>query len=152
MEENLNPVYKDKANGQHRELSYSYQDGGNYEKTVGFHGEADRVILQQAWDLFNERIEDARQRVISGKVSPVVYYMEKNLLDPLNLSMMAGIAVWRVKWHFRPGVFKRLPNKILQKYADAFNISVDQLKNENYITKTHEGITKLHEESQKITS
>ena len=88
----------------------------------------------------------------SGKVSPVVYYMEKNLLDPLNLSMMAGIDVWRVKWHFRPGVFKRLPNKILQKYADAFNISVDQLKNENYITKTHEGITNLHEESQKITS
>jgi len=129
MEENQNPVYKDKAYGQHRELSYSYQDGGNYEKTVGFHGEADRVILQQAWDLFNERIEDARQRVLAGKVSPVVFYMEKNLLDPLNLSMMARISLWRVKWHFKPGVFKRLNDKTLQKYATAFNITVDQLKN-----------------------
>jgi hypothetical protein len=128
MEENTNPVYKDKAYGQYRELSYSYEDGGQFQKTVGFHGEADRVILQQAWDLFHERIEEARQRVISGKVSPVVYYMEKNLLDPLNLSMMAGIAVWRVKWHFRPGVFKRLSESTLQKYAAAFNITIDQLK------------------------
>ena len=60
MEENQNPVYKNKAYGQYRELSYSYQDGGKFEKTVGFHGEADRLILQQAWDLFQERIEDAR--------------------------------------------------------------------------------------------
>lgn len=128
MDENQNPVYKDKAYGQYRELSYSYEDGGKYEKTVGFHGEADRLILQQAWDLFNERTEDARQRVLSGKVSPVVYYMEKNLLDPMNLSMMAGISLWRVKWHFKPGVFKRLNEKTLQRYAEAFNITVAQLK------------------------
>jgi hypothetical protein len=128
MEENDNPVYKDKSHGQYRELSYSYDDGGKFEKTVGFHGEPDRVILQQAWDLFNERIEEARQRVIAGKASPVVYYMEKNLLDPMNLSMMAGISLWRVKWHLRPGAFKRLNEKTLQKYAEAFNITVDQLK------------------------
>ena len=128
MEENQNPVYKNKAYGQYRELSYSYQDGGKFEKTVGFHGEADRLILQQAWDLFQERIEDARQRVLAGKASPVVYYMEKNLLDPLNLSMIAGISLWRVKWHFKPGVFKRLKNKTLLKYSEAFNITLDQLK------------------------
>ena len=128
MEENKNPVYKDQAFGQHRELSYAYQDGGTFSKTVGYHGDADRLILQQAWDLFNERIEEARQRVLSGKVSPVVYYMEKNLLDPLNLSMMAGISLWRVKWHFKPGVFKRLKKKTLQKYAEAFNITIDQLR------------------------
>jgi len=128
MEENQNPVYKNKEYGQYRELSYSYVEGGKFEKTVGFHGEADRLILQQAWDLFQERIEDARLRVISGKVSPVVYYMEKNLLDPLNLSMMAGMSLWRVKWHFKPAVFKRLNDNILQKYATAFNITIDQLK------------------------
>ena len=129
MEENSNPVYKDKSYGQYRELSYSYREGGDFEKTVGFHGEADRLILQQAWDLFNERIGEARAKVLAGKVSPIVYYMEKNLLDPLNLSMMSGIAVWRVKWHFKPGAFKRLSEKTLQKYATAFNITLEQLKN-----------------------
>ena len=129
MEEKVNPVYKDKSFGQYRELSYSYGEGGEFEKTVGFHGETDRLVLQQAWDLFHERIEEARMKVLSGKVSPVVYYMEKNLLDPMNLSMMAGIALWRVKWHFKPGVFKRLRENTLKKYAEAFNITVEQLKN-----------------------
>ena len=145
MEENQNQVYKDKSYGQHRELSYSYKEGGTFEKSVGFHDHSDRLILQQAWDLFDERIEDARQRVLAGKVSPIVYYMEKNLLDPLNLSMMAGISLWRVKWHFKPGVFKRLKEGTLQKYATAFNITIDQLKNNKNITKSHEGNTKEHE-------
>ena len=128
MEENSNPVYKDQRYGQSRELLYTYDKDGQYHRNVGFHGEPDRVILQQAWDHFGERIEDARKRVIAGKASPIVYYMEKILADPLNLSMMAGISIWRVKWHLRPGVFKRLNEKTLKKYADAFNISVDQLK------------------------
>jgi hypothetical protein len=128
MEENANPVYKDQRYGQSKELIYSYDEHGQFQRNVGFHGESDRVILQQAWDLFNDRIEEARQKVLAGKVSPIVYYMEKNLADPMNLSMMAGISLWRVKWHFKPGVFKRLNEKILKKYADAFNISIDQLR------------------------
>ena len=128
MEDNSNPVYKDQRHGQSKELLYSYDKDGQFKRTVGFHGEPDRIILQQAWDHFNDRIEDARQRVIAGKASPIVYYMEKFLADPLNLSMMAGISIWRVKWHMRPSVFKRLHQKTLKKYADAFNISIEQLK------------------------
>lgn len=129
MEETSNPVYKDQRYGQSKELSYHYQEGGKYEKKVGFHPEQDRVILQQAWDLFNERIEEARQKVLRGEVSPIVYYMEKNLLDAMNLSMMAGIAIWRVKRHFKPKVFKKLSPKTLGKYAEAFNVTTDQLQN-----------------------
>jgi hypothetical protein len=129
MEETLNPVYKDDRYGKSRELSYHYHEGGNYEKKVGFHPEQDRVILQQAWDLFNERIEEARQKVLRGEVSPVVYYMEKTLLDPLSLSMMSGIGLWRVKRHFKPRIFNKLNEKTLKKYAEAFNITLDQLKN-----------------------
>jgi hypothetical protein len=129
MEKESNLVYKDESYGQYRELLYSYGKNGQFEKTVGFHGEPDRVILQQAWDLFNERIEEARQKVLSGKVSPVVYYMEKILADPMNLSMMAGIPIWKVKLHFKPWFFQRMGEKNLRKYAEAFNVSVEELKN-----------------------
>jgi len=129
MEEEANPIYKNQAYGQFRELLYSYGADGKFEKKVGFHGESDRVTLQQAWDLFNDRIEDARQKVKAGIASPVLYYMEKTLVTPLDLSMHAGINVWRVKRHLKPNVFKRLSDKTLKKYAGAFNISVDQLKN-----------------------
>ena len=128
MEKNQNPGFKNQDFGQSKELFYYYQDGGNYDRKVGFHPESDGVILQQAWDLFKERIEAARKKVLAGEASPVVYYMEKNLLDPLNLSMMAGISIWRVKRHFKPRVFQRLNDKTLEKYATAFNITIDQLK------------------------
>ena len=120
MEENSNPVYKDERYGKYRELLYNYNQDGKFDKQVGFHGEADRIILQQAWDLFNERIEEAKQKVLAGKVSPVVYYMEKILTDPMNLSMMAGIPIWKVKLHFKPWFFKRT---CLLKSLRQFNLS-----------------------------
>ncbi|MDD4603260.1 MAG: hypothetical protein PHF97_05595 [Bacteroidales bacterium] len=127
MDDPTNPVYKDQRHGKSRELLYSYDENGKFKKTVGFHGEPDRVILQQAWDVFNDRIENARQKVIIVKVSPIVDYIEKNLMDPLSLSILTGISIWRVKLHFKPFMFKRLNRKILQKYADAFNIGVNKL-------------------------
>jgi len=129
MENNQNPGFKNKDFGQSKELFYYYQqDGSAYDKKVGFHPEYDAIILQQAWDLFQERIEAARKRVVAGEISPIVYYMEKNLLDPLNLAMMAGISIWRVKRHFKPRIFQRLNEKTLKKYATAFNINIEQLR------------------------
>ena len=128
MEQSENPVYTDQRMGQSRELFYNYDGNGHYVKKVGFHGEPDRVILQQAWDLFAERIEEARQKVLAGKASPIVYYMEKILTDPMSLAMMAGVPIWKVKLHSRPAFFKRVGEKTLAKYALAFNITVEQLK------------------------
>lgn len=128
MNQSENPVYTDQRMGQSRELFYYYDKDGHYEKKVGFHRDADRVILQQAWDLFAERIEEARQKVLAGKSSPIVYYMEKILADPMGLAMMAGVPIWKVKLHSRPAFFKRLNEKTLKKYAEAFNITVEQLK------------------------
>jgi hypothetical protein len=127
MEEKKNPVYKDERYGQYREMLYSYNEQGNFEKDVTYHGEPDRVILQQAWDLFNDRAEEAKKKVLAGKASPIVYYMEKIITDALNLSMMAGIPIWKVKLHFRPWFFKRMSEKDKAKYAEAFNITVEQL-------------------------
>ena len=128
MENNQNPGFKNKDFGQSKELFYYYQDGGAFDKKIGFHSEDDAMILQQAWDLFQERIEEARKRMQAGEISPIAYYMEKNLLDPLNLSMVAGISIWRVKRHFKPRIFQRLNEKTLKKYATTFNINIEQLK------------------------
>jgi hypothetical protein len=128
MDNEQNRVYKDERYGVHRELLYNYDKDGNFKKDVGFHGEPDRVILQQAWDHFGERIEDARKQVLEGKASPILYYMEKTMLTPMDLSMHAGVAFWRVKRHLKPKVFAKLSEKTLKKYAEAFNITLVQLK------------------------
>jgi hypothetical protein len=128
MGEESNPVYKNQAYGQHRELLYSDYADGKFERSVGYHGEADRIPLQQGWDMVNERIEDARRKVIAGEASPICYYMEKMMVTPLDLSMHAGIMFWRVKRHLKPKVFNRLSEKTLKKYAEVFNVTIDQLK------------------------
>jgi hypothetical protein len=129
MEEKSNPVYKNQAYGQYRELLYSQYADGKFEKNVGYHDESDRIPLQQGWDMVNERIAEARQKVKAGEASPISYYMEKMMVTPLDLSMHAGIMVWRVKRHLKPKVFSRLSEKTLKKYAEAFNITIEQLKN-----------------------
>jgi hypothetical protein len=55
--------------------------------------------------------------------------MEVSKMDLGILASYVGFWKWRVKRHFKPSVFSKLSNKILQKYADAFDISVDELKN-----------------------
>jgi len=128
MEEDLSKGYKNKKFGHYREMLYSGYSDGKYEKEVGYHNETDRTTLEQAWDLFNDRIEDARKKVLAGEASPILYHMEKMLVTPMDLSMHAGIMVWRVKRHLKPKKFNKLSEKTLKKYADAFNISIDQLK------------------------
>ncbi len=128
MDNESGKVYKDERYGQYRELLYDYDKDGNFQRNVGFHNEQERIILQQAWDLFGERIEEARQKVLAGKASPILYYMEKTMLTPMDLSMHAGVSIWRVKRHLKPRVFSRMSEKTLKKYAEAFNITMEQLK------------------------
>ena len=45
------------------------------------------------------------------------------------LASYVGIWQWRVKRHFKPNVFYKLSNKMLQKYTAVFEITIDQLKN-----------------------
>jgi len=128
MEENSDTIWKDGRFGKSREISYYYDQKGQYDKKVEFREETVKVLVEQHWDVINDRIEEARQKVLTGKASPIVFYMEKTLADPITVSMMSGISLWRVKWHFKPSVLKRLNEKKLKKYADGFNISVEQLK------------------------
>ena len=42
-----------------------------------------------------------------------------------------GFWKWTVKQHLKSAAFKRLSQKKLQQYADAFNVSVEELKTMN---------------------
>jgi hypothetical protein len=128
-EKQSNPVYKNQEYGKYRELFYSYGPEGQFEKSVGYHGEADRLTLQQTWDFFDERIQDARQKVKDGKASPILFWMEKIYVTPSELSTHTGIMTWRIKRHLKPKVFNGLSEKTLSKYAEAFNITPHELKN-----------------------
>ncbi|AWK03727.1 hypothetical protein HYN56_05600 [Flavobacterium crocinum] len=112
-----------------KELLYATDENGDYTTTLSTGWEPKTIALSNSIDEINERIADAKQQVLNGEVSPIVYFMEVNKMDLTILSSYVGFWKWRVKRHFKPSVFATLSNKILQKYADTFEVSIEELKN-----------------------
>ena len=125
-------VPQDKSNltkNNVKELLYATDENGNYTTTLSTGWEPKTIALSNSIDEINERIAEAKMQVETGEASPICYYMEVNKMDLTILASYVGLWKWRVKRHFKPTVFAKLNDKILKKYADAFAISVDQLKN-----------------------
>jgi hypothetical protein len=70
-----------------------------------------------------------REELKQGKISPVFYYMLMQDMGPGDLARRVGISKRKLRKHFRPDVFAKLNDDILQKYAVVFGVSVAKLKN-----------------------
>lgn len=112
-----------------KELLYATDENGNYTTTLSTGWEPKTIALSNSIADINERIAEAKQQVEAREVSPICYYMELNKMDLTILASYVGMWKWRVKRHFKPAVFAQLSNSILQKYAEAFEISIAELKN-----------------------
>ncbi|KJD33749.1 hypothetical protein PW52_14100 [Tamlana sedimentorum] len=126
-----NEVPQDKSSLEsinQKELCYATDENGNYITTKSSGWTPKTIALNNAIEDIKERAEEAKQRVLNNETSPIEYYMELNRMDVTILAGYVGIWPFRVKRHFNPKRFKKLSNKLLQKYADAFNISLEQLK------------------------
>ncbi|RDK88735.1 hypothetical protein [Marinirhabdus gelatinilytica] len=112
-----------------RELCYAVDENGEYvtQHTTGW--DPKTIALNNAIDAIKERVENARAKVLAKETSPIEYYMELNKMDLSVLASYVGMWKWRVKRHFKPSVFKKLSRRTLQKYADTFDITIDQLQN-----------------------
>ena len=47
------------------------------------------------------------------------------------VSAYTGFWKWTIKQHLKPASFNKLSEKKLQQYADAFNVTIDELKTMN---------------------
>lgn len=110
-----------------REMCYAVDKEGKYTTVVSEGWEPKDIALQNSIQLVKDRTEAARIEFINGKASPLVYFMEKSRMDIGILSSYVGLWKWQIKRHFKPAIFKKLNDKTLAKYADVFEISVDEL-------------------------
>jgi len=129
-------VPQDDANmleGKFREPCYVLDDEGKYTtvKSVGW--EPKNIVMQDAWDEVNHRIEQIKQSVLNNEKSPIAYYMEKNLMDTKILASYVGLWRWTVKKHLKMKAFNKLDDPILLKYADTFDIKLETLKNKELL-------------------
>ncbi len=111
------------------EIYYVTDEDGNYTTANSSGWEAKALALDESMELINERVRQAKQDVAKGKASPIVYFMEVNKMDFGILAGFVGMWTYFVKQHAKPKNFRKLSDKKLQKYADAFDITIEELKN-----------------------
>jgi hypothetical protein len=110
------------------EVVYAVDESGKYGTALSNGWEVKSSALEVAWKDVAQRIEMARQKVINKEASPVLFFMELRVMDIGIVSAYTGFWKWQVKRHLKYQVFEKLPEAKLAKYADLFEVSVQDLK------------------------
>ncbi len=111
-----------------KEVCYATDEAGQYVTQLSSGWDVKINALDTAWDDIKTRISKAREQVLKGGASPILFFMEYRLMDIKLLAGYTGFWQWQIKRHLRPRVFNDLPEKKLQRYAEAFNISIADMK------------------------
>jgi hypothetical protein len=134
-------VPQDKKNlneGKLAKLYYATDSNGHYTKVNSIGWEPETVAMEQAWDVVHAEVEAARQKVLAGKASPVLYYLKKNIMNVPMVAGYVGTLSVIVRLHLFPFFFKRLSRKTLEKYAYTFRITVEELVDIEQLKNQHE--------------
>lgn len=121
--------------GLFEDVCYALDENGNYVAVLSTGWDPKTDALMQAWEVIDEKVEEVRQQVLSGAVSPIAFYMEKNLMDLKLLSDYTGLPKRKIRKHLKPDRFKDLDDKTLALYAETFGISIEMLRNSGEILK-----------------
>lgn len=112
-----------------KEVTYVVDEQGQYTTAQSSGWDVKTEALNIAWNDVEKNIEEAKQKVIRGEASPILYFMEKKIMDPGILASYTGYWKWSIKKHLKPEGFKKLSEEKLKKYAAIFDITLAELKN-----------------------
>ena len=112
-----------------KEISYVTDDDGKYTTGLSRGWEVKASALDVSWDHIKARVSEAREMVMQGKASPILFFMELRIMDIPTLSAYTGYWRWTIKRHFKPGPFRKISINRLQKYAEVFEIPIGDLQN-----------------------
>lgn len=126
-----NDVPQDSDNSTYggvRKLIYATNDNGEYEgvKSSGWSVEADAT--RTALELINQQCQQAWLNASTNTTAPLEYYMYYRRMDVALLAQTSGFFQWRIRRHFRPEIFAKLSTKVLDRYSEALEIDIEQLK------------------------
>jgi hypothetical protein len=113
------------------EVCYALDNSGKYVTELSKGWDIKITALDTTWKDIEGRIATAREKVLNREASPILFFMERGLMDIGILADYTGFWKWQIKRHLKPGVFKNLSDKKLQRYAEVFNVSIDDFKNMN---------------------
>ena len=125
------PQEENKAAGGVRKVMYAPDESGDFKK-FNYGSSVEEYATSLAVNEYIIQRDESLENIKKGISSPIEYYMYDNRLDVPTLSSIVGMFQFRVKRHLLAKNFKKLNNKILSKYALAFNIELKDLKEFSY--------------------
>lgn len=114
-----------------KEVCYATDNSGKYVTELSNGWNIKITALDATWQDIEGRIVAAREKVLNNEASPLLFFMERGLMDIGILAGYTGFWKWQIKRHLKPVIFKNLTDNKLRRYAEVFNVSVDDFKNMN---------------------
>jgi hypothetical protein len=126
----LDEVPQDEAyliEGKIRDVCYAVDKDGHYTRALSKGWTPKNEAIKLAWNRIYEHAEETRQQVLNGKLSPIAFYMELNIMDTGILANYMDISKRKVRKHLRMRGFRSLSPEMLSRYAEVLNITTEEL-------------------------
>jgi hypothetical protein len=94
--------------GKISDLTYAVDKDGRYASRQSLGWKPKNEAMTLAWDLVFERAENTRKQVLTGKLSPLAFYMELNIMDINILADYTGLSRWSVRRHLKMKHFNKI--------------------------------------------
>lgn len=127
MDKDQVPQDQSQTYGGHSKLMYATDPDGNYVEVASTGWEVEEYATQTALAEIEAHIRSAWQKVKSGESSPLLFHMYNKRMDIDLLAQTTGFFKWRIRRHFKPRIYKRLPERVLRRYEDALGLSTTEL-------------------------
>ena len=117
-------------NGQQK-VMYAPNNSGQFER-FNYGSNVEEYATKLAVEEYEILMEESLSRIKQNISSPIEYFMYKNRMDLPTLASVVDMFAFRVKRHLKADIFKSLNDKMLNRYAIAFNITLEDLKGFRY--------------------
>jgi len=111
-----------------KEVCYVTDEQGKYTTELSKGWEVKTNALDITWNDIEHKVAAAKEKVLKHEASPLLFFLEKNVMNIGILSSYTGFFKWQIKRHLKPEVFEKLSISKLNTYAKVFNVTVDELK------------------------
>ena len=117
-------------NGQQK-VMYAPNNNGQFER-FNYGSDVEEYATKLAVEEYEILMKESLEKIEQNISSPIEYFMYKNRMDLPTLASIVDMFSFRVKRHLRADIFKKLNDKMLNRYANAFNITLEDLKGFSY--------------------
>ncbi len=128
MKQSKVPQHNISTYANNKKAIYATDEKGRYGIVASSGWEVEEEATRQALGELERLAAEAYRLAEAGQVSPLYFHMYDRRMDLQILAQATGLFKWRIKRHFKPLIFAGLPVGLLERYAEALGLEVNELR------------------------